>query len=213
MEQRWLQGVSTKVLLVLRCEWGGSQHILRDPSACGTNEHQGLNAWSFFKKEEKGPFFTPPWPPASCPGPSASWQAQTQCPATLRRCAPRPGRGPGDARRKDGVGGETWEDRGFQRRVSRDGGKNVCWLSSREEQHFPRAVVWAGGTKLRAREFPLFLPGASHKWPLWGLITAWLRVSLPFWGVQGHCPRSKCDTSQADILCHFWGAEQLPIDL
>lgn len=58
-------------------------------------------------------------------------------------------------------------------------------LSSREEQHFPRAVVWAGGTKLRAREFLLFLTGASNKPPLWGLITAWLRVSLLVWGVLG----------------------------
>lgn len=115
--------------------------------------------------------------------------------------ATRPGRDSRDARRKGAVGGEAWESGGLQRRVLRDGGKNVCWLSSREEQHFPRAVVWAGGTKLRAREFPLFLTGASNKSPLWGLITAWLRVSLPFGGIQGHCLSSTRDTSQADILC------------
>ncbi|XP_074388696.1 uncharacterized protein LOC141727051 [Zonotrichia albicollis] len=120
---------------------------------------------------------------------------------------------PGEGREEeDAGGGEARENGGFQRRVSRDGGKNVCWLSSRGEQHFSRAGVWAGGTKLRTREFPLFLTGPSNKSPLWGLITAWLRDSLPFWGVQGHCPALRVTPVQ-HILCHCRCTEQLPTDL
>lgn len=49
MEQRWLQGVRTKVLMhgELRYTCRGSQHILRDPSASRAKEHQGLNTRSF----------------------------------------------------------------------------------------------------------------------------------------------------------------------